>query len=75
MDLSEALLMRDAAGEAYRQALAARSTSFGDKSVTRQDLKTLRDEYNSWCRIVNDLQRSAIGSNRPPVAAIARWTR
>lgn len=75
MTLDEAIVLRDAAQSAYLQALEARAIGYADKSVSRQSVGELRKEYDSWCRIVNDLQRAAIGSNTTPIAAIARWTR
>lgn len=68
MELATAIELRDAAKTAYRDALAARTAGFGDKTVTRQDITSLRREFESWERVVANLQRGEL-----PIA-IATWS-
>lgn len=73
MTLADAIINRDIAAAAYREALVARTVSYADKQVSRQDVAALRQEFQFWERICTDLQRLSIPT--APACAIARWTR
>lgn len=56
MTLEEIKEMRDAALQAYKDALQAQSMSFGgvnNRSVTYQDIKDLKAEFEAWDRRYN----------------------
>lgn len=51
MTVDEIRALRDAAYQAYLDALNAHSLSFGgvnNRSVTRQDISKLRDDFLNW---------------------------
>jgi len=50
--LADAQANLAAAHTAYRAALAAKSTGFGDRSLVRHDIDKLRAEIEHWSRLI-----------------------
>jgi len=50
--LADALFNLDAAQTAYRNALNAKSTGLGDRSLMRHDIDKLRAEVEHWTKTV-----------------------
>lgn len=74
MTLDEANLNLAAARDAYRNALDAQSSRFGDKSISRHSIELLRHEYEYWTRVVNDLTLQSARTTPAPKASIATWS-
>jgi hypothetical protein len=56
MTIDEIKALRDAAYQAYLEAMQAKSLSFGgvnNRSITNQDLDKLRAEFERWDRELN----------------------
>ena len=58
---------------AYTKALDVQAAGIGDRSITRQRIKDLRDELQYWSRTVDELTAAASGSSRSGVR-LATWS-
>lgn len=69
VDLATAQANYIAAHAAYQDALAARSVTSGDRTITRQDIEQLRNERLFWARMVAQYAYGRSGYS------VARWTK
>ena len=71
--LSEAQARLALAEAAYDKALSGQTVVYGDKRITRHDIKMLRDEVAYWNGKVAKLTAQAAGVSNPGVL-LPKWT-
>ena len=71
--LTDAQTRLAAAESAYDKALTGQTVVYGDKRVTRHDIKMLRDEIAYWNSKVINLTARAAGVSNPGVM-LPKWT-